>query len=135
MNNCATCRWWVKREIDPDAPQKIRENCGALQDTPANRAFVQDCVELAEYNLKHGIGDCHGVPQIIEKSGSDFCGQWKGRGATRYFDEDGLIISEEEAKKRSPERFPQSDPYDGRKARIDYLCGRGGPMWADEVKP
>jgi hypothetical protein len=67
----------VKREIDPDAPQKIRENCGALQDTPANRAFVQDCVELAEYNLKHGIGDCHGVPQIIEKSGPDFCGQWK----------------------------------------------------------
>ena len=78
MNNCATCRWWVKREMDSDAITKI-EGSQMLQDTPENRKYVAMCSGIARENLKHGIGDCHGVPQIIEKSGADFCGQWKER--------------------------------------------------------
>jgi hypothetical protein len=72
---CETCRWWVKREMDSDAIAKI-EGLAIMQDTPENRKYFAMCSAIARENLKHGIGDCYGVPQTIEKGGADFCGQW-----------------------------------------------------------
>ncbi len=70
--------------------------------------------------LANNYGRCHANPPQLDNvecdqywglfpkiHGDEFCGQWKG-----------------EEKIREP----------GRLNRIDYLCGRGGPMWADEAK-
>ncbi len=98
MNNCATCRWWKEGTAEKVVMMRYSGETDYPYISPAESS------------------ECKLNPTPVLKGAADFCGQWKGREETRYFDEDGLIISENEARLRYPEHFPRSDPYDGKRS-------------------